>query len=208
MDKLRAMKSFVRIVEDGSLTAAAANLGVSLPSMVRTLAALERELGVTLLNRTTRRIHLTDDGRRYLEYCRIILANVQEAEGALRSSRAVPHGRLALTASVAFGQSYVASIVNEFLMRYPGATDFPGLIMWAAHSVSYDLTLMNAMSMGFSRDSCCTSEICNAGTLMECVSAGVSPDNCMPCARMYSTCSGHGSIKVTSSPPRAINAPV
>ena len=122
MDKLRAMKSFVRIVEDGSLTAAAADLGVSLPSMVRTLAALERELGVTLLNRTTRRIHLTDDGRRYLEYCRIILANVQEAEGALRSSRAVPHGRLALTASVAFGQSYVASIVNEFLQRHPGVT--------------------------------------------------------------------------------------
>ena len=114
-DKLRAMKGFVRIVDRGSLTAAAADLGVSLPSMVRTLAALERELGVTLLNRTTRRIHLTDDGRRYLEYCRVILSQVQEAEAALHARRSVPHGKIAVTASVAFGQGYVAGIVNEFL---------------------------------------------------------------------------------------------
>ena len=122
MDKLWAMKGFVRIVERGSLTAAAADLGVSLPSVVRNLAALEREIGATLLNRTTRRIHLTDDGRRYLEHCRLILAHVQEAEAALRSQRTVPHGRLALTASVAFGQRYVASIVNEFLQRHPNMT--------------------------------------------------------------------------------------
>lgn len=118
LDKLRAMTSFVRIVEKGSLTAAAADLGVSLPSMVRTLAALERELGVSLLNRTTRRINVTDDGRRYLEYCRLILSHVQEAEAALRAQRSIPHGTMAVTAPVAFGQSYVAPIVNEFLRRY------------------------------------------------------------------------------------------
>src|SRR3954466_4378360 len=118
MDKLSAMKGFVRIVEKGSLTAAAADLGTSLPSVVRMLAALERELGVTLLNRTTRRLNLTDDGRRYLEHCRNILGYVQEAEAALHSRRAVPHGRLALTASVAFGQRYIAPIVNEFLERH------------------------------------------------------------------------------------------
>jgi DNA-binding transcriptional LysR family regulator len=119
LDRFRAMRSFVRIVEKGSLTAAAADLGVSLPSMVRTLAALERAVGVTLLNRTTRRIHLTDDGRRYLEYCRLILQQVQEAEAVLHARRNVPHGRLAVTASVAFGQGYVAGIVNEFLRLYP-----------------------------------------------------------------------------------------
>jgi DNA-binding transcriptional LysR family regulator len=122
MNKLRAMKGLIRIVEKGSLTAAAADLGVSLPSMVRMLAALERELGVTLLNRTTRRIHLTDDGRRYLEHCRLILGHVQEAEAALHSRRTVPHGKLTLTASVAFGQTYVASIANQFLQRYPDVT--------------------------------------------------------------------------------------
>jgi DNA-binding transcriptional LysR family regulator len=118
MDKLAAMKGFVRIVDKGSLTAAASDLGMSLPSMVRTLAALERELGVTLLNRTTRRLNLTDDGRLYLDHCRNIVGSVLEAEAALHSRRAVPHGRLALTASVAFGQRHVAPIVNEFLQQH------------------------------------------------------------------------------------------
>ena len=122
LDKLRAMKSFTRIVEKGSLTAAAADLGVSPPSMVRTLAALERELGVSLLNRTTRRISLTDDGRRYLEYCRLILGHVQEAEASLKARRTVPHGTMAVTASVAFGQSHVAPIVNDFLRLHSEVT--------------------------------------------------------------------------------------
>jgi len=119
MDKLRAMESFVRIVDQGSLTAAAAELGVSLPSMVRTLALLERDLDTTLLNRTTRRIHLTDEGRQYLERCRTILGQVQEAEAMLHSRRAAPHGRLGVTASVLFGQRYVAPLVSEFLRRHP-----------------------------------------------------------------------------------------
>jgi len=118
MDKLRAMVSFVRIVDRGSLTAAAADLGVSLPAMVRTLALLERELGATLLNRTTRRLHLTDEGRQYLDRCRAILAEIQEAEAALHSRRAAPRGRLAVTASVLFGQRYVAPLMTEFLGRY------------------------------------------------------------------------------------------
>jgi DNA-binding transcriptional LysR family regulator len=118
MDKLRAMTSFVRIVDRGSLTAAAADLGVSLPAMVRTLALLERELGATLLNRTTRRSHLTDEGRQYLERCRTILAQVHDAEAAVHSLRAAPHGRLAITAPVLFGQRYVATLMSEFLSRY------------------------------------------------------------------------------------------
>jgi DNA-binding transcriptional LysR family regulator len=119
MDKLRAMTSFARIVEKGSLTAAAASLGTSPPSMVRTLALLERELGTTLLNRTTRRIHLTDEGRHYLERCRTILAQVQEAEDILHSRYASPRGRLAVTASAGFGRQHVAPVVTEFVRRYP-----------------------------------------------------------------------------------------
>jgi DNA-binding transcriptional LysR family regulator len=118
MDKLKAITCFVRIVDRGSLTAAAEDLGLSLPSMVRTLAALERELGVTLLNRTTRRIHLTDAGREYLERCRMILGQIQEADAALHSRRAEPHGRLAVTASVLFGARYVAPLVSEFVLRH------------------------------------------------------------------------------------------
>ena len=81
---LFAEQSPRRIVEKGSLTAAAASLGTSLPAMVCTLAALERELGATLLQRTTRRLHLTDEGRQYLAQCRAILAQVQEAEAMLQ----------------------------------------------------------------------------------------------------------------------------
>ena len=104
MDKLRAMAGFVRIVDKGSLTAAAADLGVSLPAMVRSLAGLERELGATLLNRTTRRLHLTDEGRQYLEHCRAIRGHVQEAEETLHSRRGAPRGRLSVTASALFGR--------------------------------------------------------------------------------------------------------
>jgi len=119
VDKLQAMRGFVRAVEKGSLTAAAADLGVSLPSMVRALAALEREFGVTLLNRTTRRLHLTDEGRQYLEHCRLILGQVREAEATLTSRRARPQGRLAVTASVMFGRRHVAPVVSEFVRAHP-----------------------------------------------------------------------------------------
>lgn len=122
MDKLRAIAGFVRIVDKGSLTAAAADLGVSLPSMVRTLAALERELGATLLNRTTRRINLTDDGRQYLEHCRAVLAQVQEAEATLHSRRSAPRGKLTVTASALFGRNYIGPLMSEFVQRHPEVT--------------------------------------------------------------------------------------
>jgi len=122
MDKLLAMNTFVRIVEKGSLTAAAAALDTSLPSVVRSLAALERDLGVRLLNRTTRRIHLTDDGAQYLDHCRTIVSAMQDAEAALTSRRTEPHGRLAVTASVLFGRRYIAPIVSDFMRRYPNVS--------------------------------------------------------------------------------------
>src|SRR5258705_483113 len=122
MDKFVAMKTFVRIVDAGSLTGAAEALDTSLPTVVRTLAALERELGVRLLNRTTRRIHLTDEGARYADSCRAILTAVQETEGELTSRRTDPQGKLTVTASVMFGRRYVAPIMNEFLRRHPNVS--------------------------------------------------------------------------------------
>jgi DNA-binding transcriptional LysR family regulator len=119
MDKLVAMKTFVRIIEAGSLTAAADTLDASLPTVVRTLAALERDLGVSLLKRTTRRIHLTDEGAQYLERCRVILSALQEAEEALVSGRSEPAGKLTVTASALFGRRHVAPIVYDFVRRHP-----------------------------------------------------------------------------------------
>jgi DNA-binding transcriptional LysR family regulator len=119
VDKLHAMTTFVRIVEKGSLTAAADALDTSLPSVVRTLAALERDLGVRLLNRTTRRMHLTDEGIQYLEKCRSLLQSVQEMDAMFSARQSEPQGRLAVTASALFGRRYVAPIVGRFLERYP-----------------------------------------------------------------------------------------
>jgi DNA-binding transcriptional LysR family regulator len=122
MDKLVAMTTFVRIVEAGSLTAAAETLDASLPTVVRTLAALERHLGVSLLRRTTRRIHLTDEGAQYLERCRVILSALEDAEEALVSRRSEPAGKLTITASALFGRRHVAPIVCEFVRRHPKVT--------------------------------------------------------------------------------------
>lgn len=122
MDKLAAMETFVRIVENGSLTAAANALDTSLPTVVRTLASLERHLGATLLNRTTRRIRLTEEGAQYLERCRVILSAMHEAEETLISGQTEPRGNLTITASVLFGRRYVAPIVTDFLRRHPGVT--------------------------------------------------------------------------------------
>ncbi|MBO4123656.1 LysR family transcriptional regulator [Cupriavidus gilardii] len=119
MDKLRAMQTFVRIVDKGSLTAAAASLGTSLPAVVRTLAALEAHLQVRLLNRTTRRLALTEDGGSYLDSCRRILATIDEVEAGLTTRQVELAGNLTVTAPVLFGQMYVAPAVTRFVQHYP-----------------------------------------------------------------------------------------
>ncbi len=122
MDQLKHMRIFVAIAEGGSLTAAARALDTSLPSVVRSLAALEAHLGARLLNRSTRRIALTDEGRRYLIDCRQVLAAVQEAEAAVRADVSAPTGHLRITAPVLFGQMYVAPAVNHFVSRHEGVS--------------------------------------------------------------------------------------
>lgn len=119
MDKLAAMRAFVEIVERGSLTAAAESLDRSLPTMVRTLAALERSLGAVLLRRTTRRMSLTEEGRIYLERCRRILADVEEADDLVGPGGGEPRGPLRVTAPVLFGQMHVAPALVGFARRHP-----------------------------------------------------------------------------------------
>lgn len=118
MDKLKAMQTFARIAEAGSLTAAAAELGSSLPAVVRSLAALEAQLGVRLINRTTRRLSLTEEGRHYLDTCRQVLSAVEEGESALTAEAAEPAGQLSITAPVLFGQMHVSPAVTRFVQRY------------------------------------------------------------------------------------------
>jgi DNA-binding transcriptional LysR family regulator len=118
MDQLKALQTFVRIADHGSLTKAALAMDLSLPAVVRSLAALEAQLRVRLFNRTTRRVALTDEGRRYLDYARQILATLAEAERAISSDLAAPAGTLRVTAPVLFGQLHVAPAVTRFLQKH------------------------------------------------------------------------------------------
>ncbi|MCH9670068.1 MAG: LysR family transcriptional regulator [Gammaproteobacteria bacterium] len=118
MDKLIAMRTFVSIVDQGSLTAAAESLDRSLPTVVRTLGALENHLGTRLLRRTTRRMSLTPEGQNYLARCRRILLDVEDAELSVTRGQVEPRGRIRMTAPVLFGQRHVAPAVTTFLGRY------------------------------------------------------------------------------------------
>jgi DNA-binding transcriptional LysR family regulator len=128
MDKLRSMEIFARIVERGSLTAAAEALTMSPPAVVRALAALERAVGARLLHRTTRRQSLSDEGREYYERCKRVLADVEEADALLAARRRSPRGRLRITAPVMYGRMHVARKINDFLARYP-AVDLELLLL-------------------------------------------------------------------------------
>ncbi len=119
MDKLQAMNTFVQIAERGSLTAAAEVMDKSLSSVVRVLASLEDSLQVRLFNRTTRRIALTEEGQLYLDQCRKILADVEEAERSLGQHQSELQGLITVAAPVRFGEMHVAPAVSTFLKRYP-----------------------------------------------------------------------------------------
>jgi len=119
MDRLKAMATLVRIVDTGSLSAAAQAGGQSSASVVRALAALEKHLGTRLLNRNTRHLALTEEGAEYLAWSRRILAEFDEVEHSFEVRRKSPEGLLRITAPVEFGRRYVAPLVNEFLALYP-----------------------------------------------------------------------------------------
>jgi DNA-binding transcriptional LysR family regulator len=117
MDLLGKMTTFVRVVESGSLSAAARQLRISAPAVSRQLTTLEKELGVTLLGRTTRRMALTDAGRQYYERCTCILRDVADAQA---SARHEVEGSVKLSVPVAFGLAAVAPLLQSILRRHPG----------------------------------------------------------------------------------------
>ena len=121
MDKLRAMQTFVQIADDGTFTAAAATLGMSLPVVVRTLAALEAQLGARLFQRTTRRVALTPEGRQYLARCRDVLAAVAGADASLAEDARVPRGPLVVTAPVSIVYPHARLLPARAAPRRGGA---------------------------------------------------------------------------------------
>ncbi|WP_042882812.1 LysR family transcriptional regulator [Cupriavidus necator] len=119
MDKLQAMSTFVRVVEAGTFSAVAHEADVTQSAISKQVAALEAELGAKLLVRTTRSLSLTEEGERYFEQARRLVAEIAEAEGALRLGEQQLTGWLRVAASVGFGRLKLMPIVQAFLANHP-----------------------------------------------------------------------------------------
>ncbi len=119
MDRLQAMQTFVRVAESGSFSAVAREANTTQSAVSKQVAALERVLGVKLLMRTTRSLALTDEGERYFEQVRRLVAEIAEAESTLVSGERKLTGWLRVAASVGFGRLKLMPLVQSFLADHP-----------------------------------------------------------------------------------------
>ena len=119
MDRLESMSILVTVAEAGSLSAAARRLATPLATVSRKISQLEAHLGTKLLNRSSRRLALTDAGRAYVGACRSILEQVGEAERAASGEYRAPKGDLIIAAPIVFGRLHVLPVLIEFLESFP-----------------------------------------------------------------------------------------
>ncbi|PAU58133.1 LysR family transcriptional regulator [Pseudomonas sp. PICF141] len=119
MDRFQEMQVFATVAQEQGFSTAARRLGMSAASVTRAVAALEKRIGTQLLTRTTRSVHLSEAGQRYLEDCRRILTEVQEAEDSAAGSHAQPRGQLTITAPVLFGDLFVTPLMVGYLSQFP-----------------------------------------------------------------------------------------
>ena len=119
MDRFHSLTAFARVVEAGSFAGAAERLGVSVSSVSRAVADLEAHLDARLLNRTTRRLSLTETGQAFFERCVQLLADLEDAETAVLSASIVPRGTLRITCSATFGARHLAPAIAAFAVRHP-----------------------------------------------------------------------------------------
>lgn len=110
---------FAHVVEHGSFSAAARSLGIPKSTLSRRIADLESELGVRLLNRTTRKLYLTDVGREFLVHCQTVVAAASAAEQVTQFVQEKPRGKVRLSSPYAISQSLLVQILPEFMARYP-----------------------------------------------------------------------------------------
>src|SRR5689334_22688947 len=119
MDKLISMRAFTKVVAHGSYSEAAREMRLSRSAVSKYILDLEEDLGVQLLNRTTRSASPTDNGRLYYDRCLSILSDIEEADVAVSQSQATPKGMLHVNVPMSFGTLYLGSAVAEFMERYP-----------------------------------------------------------------------------------------
>lgn len=122
MDRWQSMRIFARVAETASFAEAARQMHLSPPAVTRAITALEEQIGVRLLTRTTRSVRLTEAGQRYFEDCRRILADIAEAEASAAGSHGNPTGTLTVTGPVMFGRMHVLPILLEYLDSFPSVT--------------------------------------------------------------------------------------
>jgi DNA-binding transcriptional LysR family regulator len=119
MDRLMSMSVFVTAVEAGSISAAGKRLGLSAVMAGRYLTALEQHLSARLVERTTRRLNLTEAGRAYFARSKRLLEDLQEADAEASATQVTPHGTLHVAAPITFGSMYLAPIVARYMTEYP-----------------------------------------------------------------------------------------
>lgn len=119
MPNLLAMVTFAQVVESGSFTAAAQELGMSTPVVSKRIGALEAELGTRLLHRTTRKLSVTEAGTAFYQHCARIVEEAKMAETVVTNLNESPRGILRITAPISFGSNQIAPAIAEFLDRYP-----------------------------------------------------------------------------------------
>ncbi len=119
MHDLNDILYFAKIVEHGSLSAASDALGVAKSVLSQHLARLESCLGVRLIQRTTRKLQITDVGMRYYQRCRAVLAEVERASTVIDDARGTPRGTVRLTSPINFSQAVLAPILSAFMREYP-----------------------------------------------------------------------------------------
>lgn len=122
MDKLDCMRAFVAVVDAESFTQAAVRMQLSKALISKYVGALESSLGVRLLNRTTRRMNVTDSGKAYYERCLSVLQDIDEIEAALRSEHTRPEGVLRINAPISFSELTLIPILSDFMRDYPDVT--------------------------------------------------------------------------------------
>lgn len=110
---------FVCVVEAGSFTAASKRLAISTAQVSRQVNSLEQRLGTQLLHRTTRKVTVTEQGKRYYQSCRQLLDGFESAENSLQELQTVPKGKIRLTAPITFGERLLMPLINDFQQQYP-----------------------------------------------------------------------------------------
>lgn len=119
MDAFSDLAFFALLTKQGSLAATAQQLGVTPPAVSKRLAAIERRLGVRLLQRTTRRISLTPEGETYLVEGARVLEELEALERTVSGSKAVPKGLVRISATLGFGRQHIAPALSQFVRHYP-----------------------------------------------------------------------------------------